>query len=46
MKRYRVYHRGRCIDTVFFTDNCDIGYVKHSLVQHDNFPPDIEVRQK
>jgi hypothetical protein len=44
-KAYRVYRKGRLIDVVFFT-NCDAGYIKNSLINHDGYPGDIEVVER
>lgn len=43
MKAWDVYFRGRWLDTVFYTPDCDAGYVKRTLVNHDGYPPDIVV---
>jgi hypothetical protein len=44
-KAYNVYRHGRLIDTVWFT-----GYTaeeaRRSLIEHDGYPSDIEVRER
>lgn len=46
-KRYctwDVYLRGRWIDTVCYTVDCDRDYVRTSLIGHDGYSPEISVR--
>ena len=51
MKAYNVYLNGRKIDTVFWNDRCDGGApitaadVKHSLIDHDGYDPQIIVNK-
>ena len=42
---WNIYHRGRLIETVFYTEECSAEYVKDSMIDHDGFPPGIEVRR-
>lgn len=46
MRVFNVYLRGKCIDTVFYSDKSSDGEddVKRSLVNHDGYSPDIKVR--
>ena len=43
-KGWDVYLNGKLIDTVFFDVDCDKDYVYRALVEHDGYPPGIEVR--
>lgn len=43
MTAWTVYLRGKEIDTVWFTDDCDDEYVRTSLINHDGYDPDISV---
>ena len=38
--------RPRCIDTVFFDADMDADAVTRSLIGHDGYPSDIEVRER
>ena len=40
---WNVVHRGRVIDTVWYTSDCDADYVRRSLINHDGYPWDIRV---
>lgn len=42
---WNVYFSGKLFDTVWFTTDCDKGYVYNSLVNHDGYPADIRVRK-
>ena len=42
---WNVYLRGRLIDTVWFDADLTADEVKRSLVNHDGYDPEIEVRQ-
>ena len=33
------------IDTVYFTVDCDVDYVRRSLIDHDGYPSDIHVQE-
>jgi hypothetical protein len=35
---------GRTIDEVPYTTDCDADYVKNSLINHDGYPNNIEVK--
>lgn len=41
---WNVYVGKRCIDTVFYTVDCDSEYVRNSLINHDGYPSNIMVR--
>lgn len=41
---WNVYLDDELIDTVFYDENCDKDYVLRSLIEHDNYAPDIEIR--
>lgn len=45
---FDVYLHGVCIDTVFYSpgENVDADEVKASLIDHDGYNPDIEVRKR
>ena len=45
-RAFTVYLRGKHIDTVFYTGNVDRQEVKDSLVNHDNYNPNIIVRKQ
>lgn len=45
MQAWNVYLNGKLIDTVFFNKNCDKDYVKDSLINHDGYDYDINVRR-
>jgi len=40
-----VYHKGQCIDSVPYEKDCDLEYVRRSLIQHDGYPDNITVRK-
>lgn len=42
---WNVYLRGKLIDTVFYTSDCDAEYVRESLIDHDGYNPGIVVRR-
>ena len=42
---WNVYLRGKLIDTVFYTPDCDAEYVRTSLINHDGYHPAILVRK-
>lgn len=42
---WKVTLNGKWIDTVFFDKNLDKDYVKDSLINHDNYNPNINVRR-
>ena len=42
--RWAVRLHGKLIDAVYFAAGCDAEYVHSSLVTHDNYPPQIDVR--
>ena len=44
MKGWDVYRRGRWVDTVFFDADCTEDYVRRSLIDHDGYPSDIQIR--
>lgn len=44
MKAWDIIRNGRIIDTVFYTKDCDLHYVRQSLINHDGYPVDIIVR--
>ena len=44
MKAWNVYLGKRCIDTVFYTKDCDADYVRRSLINHDGYDSRIVVR--
>jgi hypothetical protein len=43
-KAWDVWRNGRLVDTVFFNLDCDLHYVRQSLINHDGYPVDIIVR--
>lgn len=43
MKEFDVYYLGTLYDTVFFNADIADEDVKNSLVNHDNYPPEIQV---
>jgi DNA-binding MltR family transcriptional regulator len=45
VRAFDVYWKGKLVDTVFFNDDCDAEYVKQSLVDHDGYQPDINVKE-
>lgn len=42
---WSVYLRGKIIDTVFFSPECDAEYVTRALVDHDGYDQAITVRR-
>ena len=40
---WNVYLNGRLIDSVWYTKDCDKWYVKHGLINHDGYNPNIKV---
>ena len=42
---WNVYKKGKKVDTVFFDKDLDKDYVLDSLIEHDNYAPDITVRK-
>jgi hypothetical protein len=46
MKEWDVILNGKVIDTVFFNEDCDAEYVRQSLVDHDGYDPEIEVKEQ
>jgi hypothetical protein len=45
MQAWDVYLFGKCIDTVFFDDDCKSDYVKDSLINHDGYDASIVIRK-
>ena len=44
MKAWDIIRNGKIIDTVFYDRDCDLWYVRHTLIEHDGYPCDITVR--
>ena len=44
MKAWDVIRNGKIVDTVFYTKDCDLWYVRHTLINHDGYPVDIVVK--
>jgi hypothetical protein len=44
MKAWDIIRNGKIIDTVFYTKDCDLHYVRQTLINHDGYPVDIIVR--
>ena len=44
--RPQKYNTDKLIDTVFFMKDCDMEYVRKSLIEHDGYPYDIIVSQE
>lgn len=42
-KAWDVIRNGKVIDTVFYTEDCDLHYVRSTLINHDGYPTDIRV---
>lgn len=42
--QWDVYRNSKLIDRVWFTKNCDLQYVRDSLINHDGYPVDIVVK--
>lgn len=45
MQAWNVYFRGKLIDTVFYDRDCTAWYVRHGLINHDGYHPNITVRK-
>jgi len=45
MRSWDVFLEGRKIDTVFYVNNVEAEEIKESLINHDNYNPDIEVKE-
>ena len=45
MKAWNVYLNGRLINTVWYNSDCDMEYVRNSLINHDGFDGRIIVRK-
>lgn len=45
MTFWNVYRKGKLIDSVPYTKDCDKEYVRRSLIDHDGYPSDIHVRR-
>ena len=45
MIEWKISRRGVYVDTVFFAFGCDADYVRRSLIEHDDLPPDIQVHR-
>lgn len=45
MQSWNVYLGGTCVETVYFSKDCDVEYVKYSLVSRDGFDPAITVKR-
>ena len=43
MIAWLVFRKNKQVTTVFFTADCDAEYVRTSLINHDNYWPDIYV---
>ena len=43
MNAWNVYLHGKLIDTVFFTRDCDVEYIRKSLINHDGYNDAIVV---
>ena len=41
-----VYHNGKLIDTVWYSEYLSADYVRDSLINHDGYPSDIVIRRK
>jgi len=46
MTAYNIYLKGKIIDTVFYTEQCDKQYIYNSLVNHDGYDQNIIVRKR
>jgi len=44
MTAWDVIRDGRVIDTVFYDADCELGYVRKGLIEHDGYPTDITVK--
>jgi hypothetical protein len=45
MQAFDVYLNGKLIDTVFYTKGFDAEEVKKSLIDHDGYDPEIEIKK-
>lgn len=45
MTCWDVYLCGRLIDSVFYAPTCSREYVRASLIDHDGYPNNIDVRK-
>lgn len=45
MVAWNVYLKGKLVDVVFFTGDCNADYVYRSLVNHDGYNPRIYVEE-
>lgn len=43
-KKWNVYLFGNWIDTVYFTLDCDVEYIRSSLINHDGYDSRIQVK--
>ena len=43
MQAWNVFLNGKKIDTVFYAGNCSQDYIKTSLIEEDDYPPEIQV---
>ena len=43
MKQWDIYLHDEHFDTVFFNEDCDLSYVKNSLINHDGYSPNITI---
>lgn len=46
MNEWAIYRNNKWLDTVFFEKSMTAPQVKKSLIEHDDFPPDIKVVNK
>jgi hypothetical protein len=42
---WKVFLKGKHIDTVFFDADCSKDYVLRSLISHDGYNPDITIKR-
>ena len=45
MIAWNVYLNNRLIDTVFYMSDCDVDYVRSSLINHDGYNPQIQLKR-
>lgn len=43
---WNVYLNNRLIDCVYYTADCDAGYVRNSLINHDGYDARIVIRRR
>lgn len=43
MNAWNVFNNDKLIDIVFYTKDCDVEYVRTTLINHDNYPCSIKV---